>query len=328
MVGLRALSFGLVVVCLLTVEVALIIMSILLVGRLQLPLQDLLGWSDLASVVIPLRVNRVFFATVAGFGLGIAGATMQAIFRNPLASPDILGVSQGAAFGAALGILLSQPLINVQAFSFVFAMASLAFTLLTSRLMRYGDEVLRLVLAGIAVSALFGAGVGYLKYMADPYNKLPQIVFWTMGSLASVTTHELVWTAPLTLASITALLLLSWRINVLSLGDELSRSLGVNPLTTRTLAVSLVVLGVSAITSVSGIVGWVGLISPHIARGLVGADSRKAMPASCLVGSVLLLVSDDVARAISPSEIPLNIVTSLVSVPILIAILSRGLRHE
>lgn len=324
---MRVLSFGSVMACLLAVEAVLIITSVLFVGRLQLPLQDLLGWGDLASVVIPLRITRVFFATVAGLSLGAAGVAMQAIFRNPLASPDILGVSQGAAFGAALGILLSQPLINVQVLSFVFATASLGFTLLTSRLMRYGDEVLRLVLAGIAVSALFSAGVGYLKYMADPYNKLPQIVFWTMGSFASVTNHELVWTVPLMLASITALLLLSWRVNVLSLGDELSRSLGVNPLTTRTLTVSLIVLGVSAVTSVSGIVSWVGLISPHIARGLVGADNRKAMPASCLAGSVLLLMSDDIARTISPSEIPLNIITSLVSVPILIAILSRGLRR-
>ncbi|MEM0014349.1 MAG: iron ABC transporter permease [Zestosphaera sp.] len=327
MAGLRALGFRSVVICLLIADSLLILTSILFIGRLQIPLQDLIRWDGLASVVIPLRASRVFFATVAGFSLGVAGAVMQAIFRNPLASPDILGVSQGAAFGAALGILLSQPILSVQMLSFTFATASLAFTLATSRLMRYGDEVLRLVLAGIAVSALFSAGVGYLKYMADPYNKLPQIVFWTMGSFASVTSHELTWTSPLILTSITVLLMLSWRINVLSLGDELSKSLGIDPLTVRTLSISLVVLSVSAVTSVSGIVSWVGLISPHIARGLVGADSRKAMPVSCLIGSILLLISDDMARTVSPSEIPLNIVTSLASVPILIVILSRGLRH-
>jgi len=288
----------------------------LLVGRYPSPgfiswgqiVEDELAW----RLVFTLRLPRLLTALLLGMTLSAAGMVFQMLFNNPLVEPGFLGVSQGAAFGAALAIvLLGGAALLTQVSAAVFALAGLGFSYLLARRLRFGGWVLRLVLAGIAVSALFSAGLGMLKYLANPLSQLPEITFWLLGGLASLTWERLLTVLPATLLGLLILLVYRWRLNILALGEETAFSLGAAPGRERWLLIFAAVLPTAALISISGMVGWVGLIMPHIARRLFDADARFSLPASMLLGGIFTMLCDDLARTLLAGEIPLGILTSL-----------------
>ncbi len=271
-------------------------------------------WQDdmAQRLVLNLRLPRLLTAFLLGMTLAAAGAVLQMIFRNPLVEPGFLGVSQGAAFGAAFSIIYlgGSPLV-IEGMAALCACLGLAFSYVLARHIHYGGWVLRLVLAGIAVSALFSSGVGILKYLADPLTQLPDIVFWTLGGLWAITWRDLLYILPVVIPGLVIAYLMRWRLNLLSLSDETAFSLGAAPGRERTLILVAVVAATAAVVSVAGVVGWVGLIVPHLARRWLGADAQKSLPASILLGGIFVMVCDDLARTLLAGEIPLGILTSL-----------------
>lgn len=266
-----------------------------------------------AALVWDFRLPRILLAVLLGAALSTAGFAMQMVFRNPLVEPGFLGVSQGAAFGSALTIVaFGGSLALAEGLAALFAILGLLLSYLFARAIRYGGWVLRLVLAGIAVSALFAAGVGMLKFVADPLRQLPEIVFWLLGGLSGARWEQVWYVLPFALIGLLVLFLLRWRLNLLSLDDATAFSLGVHPGRERWLVLLAAVLPVAALVSVSGIVGWVGLIVPHFSRRLVGANARWALPVAMLLGAIFVLLCDDLARTVLAGEIPLGILTSLV----------------
>ncbi len=262
-------------------------------------------------VLFGLRLPRVLLGAALGMSLAGAGLVLQMIFRNPLVEPGFLGISQGAAFGAAFSIIfLSSFPIVIEVMATVFAMLGLICSFLLARSLRYGEWHLRLILAGIAISALFAAGVGLLKYLADPLRELPEITFWLLGGLWGITWEDLLYVLPFVIPGITLCLLMRWRLNLLSLEDETAFSLGASPARERALLLSAAVAAVAAVVSAAGLVGWIGLITPHIARRLVGAEAHRALPAALLLGALLAVGCDTLARALLAGEIPLGILTS------------------
>jgi iron complex transport system permease protein len=292
-----------------------VVMSLLL-GRYPSPgiiAPDRLASDDLAQrLVFNLRLPRILTALALGMSLSAAGAVFQQVFANPLVDPGFLGVSQGAAFGASLAIVFwgSTGWI-VQGSAAVFAFAGLGLSYFLARRARFGGSVLRLILAGIAVSALFSAGVGALKYLADPLSQLPDITFWLLGGLASITWPQFWSIAPIVSVSLFIVYRMRWRLNLLSLDDATAFSLGATPGRERALLLGVAVAATAAVVSVCGMVGWVGLIVPHIARRLFGADARHAVPAALLIGGLFGVLSDDIARTLLAGEIPIGILTSL-----------------
>jgi len=263
-------------------------------------------------LVWSLRLPRALAAVLLGMSLAGAGTILQMILGNPLVEPGFLGVSQGAAFGASLSIIfLGNAAWLVQGSAALFAFVGLGLSYILAHRLRYGGWVLRLVLAGIAVSALFSAGVGMLKYVADPLRQLPEITFWLLGGLWSMTWTQLRAIVPITLIALLIMYRMRWRLNLLALEDATAFSLGVAPNRERILVVTAAVAATAAVISVSGIVGWIGLIVPHVARRLYGADARRALPAALLLGGLFSLLCDDVARTLLAGEIPLGILTSL-----------------
>ncbi|HSJ58929.1 MAG TPA: iron ABC transporter permease, partial [Anaerolineae bacterium] len=271
-------------------------------------------WDDpLAQrLVLNLRLPRVLSACLLGMTLAGCGAVLQMIFRNPLVEPGFLGVSQGAAFGAALSIItLHAGALVTEVMAAGFAILGLALSYLIARRIRFGGWILRLVLAGIAVSALFSAGVGVLKYVADPLTELPDLIFWMLGGLWRVTWPDLLYLLPPVAVGLVVIMLMRWRLNLLSLDDDTGFSLGAAPGRERAIVLVAAVTATAAVVSVAGIVGWIGLLVPHVARRLTGADARRAVPASLLIGGLFAVVCDDLARTTLPGEIPLGILASL-----------------
>ncbi len=306
----RLLFGGLVVALLLVVGVSL------LLGRYPrpywMPLSRLQDDPLAVQLVWTLRLPRIVAALLLGAALAAGGFVLQMVFRNPLVEPGFLGVSQGAAFGAALAILyVGTSATVVQAGATLFALSGLLLSYILARHLHYGGWVLRMILAGIAVSALFTAGVGFLKYLADPFTQLPEITFWLLGGLWSVRWSGVLAILPFTVISLTLLYLGRWRLNVLTLEESTAFSLGATPDRERAALVFLAVVSTAAVVSLAGIIGWVGLIVPHVARRLFSPDARYAFPASILLGGMFTLVCDDVARVLTAGEIPLGIVTSL-----------------
>lgn len=264
-------------------------------------------------LVLSLRLPRMLVALLLGMSLSAAGSVMQMIFRNPLVEPGFLGVSQGAAFGAALSILWVGGSSTVtQGMAIAFALAGLFLSYFLAQRLRLGGWVLRLVLAGIAVSALFSAGIGILKYLADPLTQLPEITFWLLGGLWSATWQDLLHVLPFALPGLLIVYLMRWRLNLLSLGDEIAWSLGATPTRERAVLLLGAVAATASLTSVAGIVGWVGLIVPHIARRISGASAQYQLPASMLVGGIFTVLCDTLARSLLAGEIPLGILSSFV----------------
>jgi iron complex transport system permease protein len=306
----------------------------LFIGRypgLVLLSPERLAGDELAQrLVLNLRLPRLLTAVMLGMSLAAAGSVFQMLFGNPLVEPGFLGVSQGAAFGAALSIvLLSNAAWLVQGMAALFAFLGLGFSYLLARRARFGGWVLRLVLAGIAVSALFSAAVGVLKYMADPLRQLPELTFWLLGALSSITWPQARSIAPVVLIALVVIYRMRWRLNLLSLDDATAFSLGVAPGRERALLLTAAVAATAAVVSVSGMVGWLGLIVPHLARRWFGADARHALPTAMLMGGLFAVVCDDLARTLLAGEIPLGILTSLFGALFFVAMLAtRNIRAE
>jgi iron complex transport system permease protein len=274
------------------------------------------------TVIWQVRGPRVVAAMLIGAALAVAGTAFQGPFRNPLVSPDILGASSGASLGAVLGIFFSLGIFAIQALAFAGGLVAVAAVYMIGSAARARDPVLVLVLAGVVIGALLGAGVGLIKYLADPYNQLPAMTFWLLGSLAAVSPADLVpLFGPVALGTI-ALLALRWRMNVMSLPDEEARALGVPTGPLRIAIVAAATLVTSASVATAGIIGWVGLVVPHIARTLVGPDFGRLIPAAALIGGGFLLAIDTLARTMAPIEIPLGILTAFVGTPFFIWLLA------
>ncbi len=320
-------------VFLLLIPVVVFLLS-LLMGRYPQPLFmpfEVLRTDELAQrLVFNLRLPRLLSALLLGMSLSAAGGVMQMLFRNPLVEPGFLGVTQGAGFGAALSIIFlgSSPLI-VEASATTFAIVGLLLSYFIARRIRFGGWVLRLVLAGIAVSALFSAGLGILKYMADPTSQLPEITFWLLGGLWSVTWRDLLYILPIVVVGLTVIYLMRWRLNLLALGDETASALGVSVKRERILLLAMSVAITAVVVSVAGIVGWIGLIIPHIARRLVGANSANFIPVSISLGGAFAILCDDIARTLTAGEIPLGIITSLIGAAVFLLLMMRpGVRVQ
>lgn len=315
------------------------------IGRYPVPLREIIpllfsGAPDASSApyagapwvaVNVIRVPRIFLVTLCGMGLSLSGAVMQGVFRNPLVGPEIVGVSAGASCGGALAIMLSLPALGVVGLAFAFGLLALVAAFALTRHAGNGG-MLALVLSGIVIGTFFSSVVGFLQTIADPMTKLPSIVYWLMGSFVGATYEKLSIVAVVLLLAGTPLLLLRWRINLLSLGEEDSVALGVSVRKLRWFIIALVTLIVAAQVSVSGGVAWVGLIVPHMARMLVGPSHTKLLPASALLGGLYLLAMDDLARSIGPQEIPIGLLTSMIGAPIFAILFwklqGRGWTHE
>lgn len=267
------------------------------------------------TVVMQVRGPRVLAALLVGAALAAAGTAYQGMFRNPLVSPDLLGVSAGAALGAVLGIFFSQSVLVIQLGAFAGGLLAVAVVYAVGASVRRHDPILALILAGIVIGTLFGSMIGLLKYLADPYNQLPAITFWLLGSLAAVAPRDLAFAAPFALAGLVPLFLLRWRMNLLSLSDDEASALGVPVARLRIAVVCAATLMTAAAVAISGIIGWVGLLIPHAARLLVGPEFSRLLPLSMLLGAAFLLAVDTLSRTIAPIEVPPGVLTALIGTP-------------
>ncbi|MDR2829671.1 MAG: iron ABC transporter permease [Methanobrevibacter sp.] len=276
-----------------------------------------------SSVVFNIRLPRIIGALIVGATLSVVGATFQAIFKNPLVSPDILGVSSGAGFGAAISILINGSSYLTQSLAFIFGMISVTITYSISRVYK-SSGVLILVLSGMAISSFFGSLISSAKFLADPNNKLPEITFWLLGSLASINPKVLTPVLIITFIGLIILVLLRWRLNILAMGDEESQALGLDTEKLRVIFIVISTLITASAVCISGIIGWVGLIVPHMTRILTGPDNKILLPASISFGASFLLLMDDISRAIFIVEVPIGILTALIGAPLFLLLLKKG----
>ena len=276
------------------------------------------------NIVLNVRLPRVVAAAMIGGALAISGSAYQGLFRNPMVSPDILGASTGASFGAVLALLLSLGNMPVRAAAFAGGLAAVFITYTAARSIGRGSsQVLLLVLCGMIVSALFQAFVSAIKYTADPDSKLPEITYWLMGSIAKVTWSDLRLFAIPFILGVVPLLALRWRLNILAFGDEEAESLGINAAALRLVSIVCATLLTASCVAISGVIGWVGLIMPHVVRFIAGPDNRIVVPLSVILGGAFLIAVDTACRSLMPSEIPLGILTSIIGAPLFFLILLR-----
>jgi len=278
------------------------------------------------AVIWHVRLPRIAAAVLVGAALAGAGSTYQGLFRNPLVSPDILGVAAGAGLGAVLGIFLSVPILVVEVLAFAGGLGAVAVVYLIGTAMRGRDPILVLVLAGVAMGTLLGAAIALVKVFADPYNQLPAITFWLLGSLTAVTLPDLAAAVPAILIGLVPLYLLRWRMNVMTLGEEEAKSLGVNTSLLRFLFIAGATLITSAAVSISGIIGWIGLIIPHVARLIAGPEFSRLLPVSMLMGAAYLLLVDTLARTMATIEIPIGVLTAFIGAPFFLWLLASSRR--
>ena len=276
------------------------------------------------DVVVLVRLPRILLAVLVGGGLAVCGAALQAVFRNPLVSPQIIGVSSCASFGGALAIVLCLGSAMLVGLAFAFGLVAILVVYAVTRGSEGGAPMLMVVLAGVVTGSFFSALVSLLTYVADPYDQLPAIVFWLLGSLATATFATVALASLPVLAGSLLLVLLRWRINVLSLGDDDAAAVGVRPAPARWTVLGAVALVVAGAVAVAGVVSWVGLVVPHIVRMWVGPDHRVLLPASFLVGGVFLLLVDTVARTLTAGEVPLGVLTALIGAPVFFVLLRRN----
>ena len=296
------------------------VVRILLSG--VLPLEQ--TWTDnMAIAVLNVRLPRILLACLVGCGLSAAGTGYQTVFQNPMAAPDILGASSGACFGAALAILTGQGAVMITVFAFLASLLSVALVYLVGNHTR-GNRVVNLLLAGIMVGSLFSACTSYIKLVADPTNQLPQITYWLMGSLSGTRMGTVRFAAVCMAVGLVPLLLLRWRMNLLTLSPDEARAMGVHTDRLRLAVILSSTVLTAAAVSVSGMIGWVGLVIPPLSRRIVGSDCRRLMPMSCLFGAAFLLLVDDMARCLTATEIPIGILTAFVGAPFFIYLMVRG----
>ncbi|QTL97127.1 iron chelate uptake ABC transporter family permease subunit [Iocasia frigidifontis] len=320
--------------------VVLLLLLSLLMGRYPISIRELFdvlfsriivvdrSWSVVVETVIfNIRLPRIIVAVLVGMALATSGTAYQGMFKNPMVSPSILGVSAGAGFGAAVAILLSLDIVGIQIFAFLFGILAVSLAFSISRLVSKDNNVsLILVLSGMIVSTLFSSLISLTKYVADPDDKLPAITFWLMGSFSSVGFKDVCTIIGPILLGLISLYLLSWKLNILSFGEEEAQSVGVNTNRLRMIVILSSTLITASAISVSGLIGWVGLIVPHLARMIVGSDHRVLIPTSMLMGGMYLLVVDDLARSIISIEIPIGILTSLIGAPFFVWLLLKSRR--
>ena len=281
-------------------------------------------WTDnMAIAVLNVRLPRILLACLVGCGLSAAGTGYQTVFQNPMAAPDILGASSGACFGAALAILTGQSAVMITVFAFLASLLSVALVYLVGNHTR-GNRVVNLLLAGIMVGSLFSACTSYIKLVADPTNQLPQITYWLMGSLSGTRMGTVRFAAVCMAVGLVPLLLLRWRMNLLTLSPDEARAMGVHTDRLRLAVILSSTVLTAAAVSVSGMIGWVGLVIPHLSRRIVGSDCRRLMPMSCLFGAAFLLLVDNMARCLTATEIPIGILTAFVGAPFFIYLMVRG----
>ncbi|MCF8139105.1 MAG: iron ABC transporter permease [Desulfotignum sp.] len=274
------------------------------------------------SVIMDVRLPRIMAGMMVGGALSISGAAFQGVFQNPLVSPHILGVAAGAGFGAALAILLFDNIWLIHLTSFVFGLAAVAMAYTLSRVYKM-TPVLMLVLSGIVVGSLFSALTSFLKYIADPMNKMPAIVFWLLGSLNHVSFKDILITAPVFIVCISLLLLVRWRINLLAMGDEDARTLGVNTEALKLLIIVSATIATASAVCISGIIGWIGIMIPHIGRLLVGSDHKYLLSVSMVIGAAYLVTVDTIARTALATEIPIGILTAIFGAPVFAFLLRK-----
>jgi len=286
-----------------------------------IPLEE--TWTkSMQAVVLGVRLPRIALACMVGCCLSLAGAAYQSVFQNPMAAPDILGASSGACFGAALAILLGFSRGGVTLTAFAASMLTIALVYLVSAKTK-GGRTVSILLSGVMISSFFSAGTSYIKLVADPADQLPEITYWMMGSLSGARGKDVAFALiPMALGAL-VLLLLRWRINLLTLGDEEASSLGVNTGRLRMVVVLCATFLTAASVSVSGMIGWVGLVIPHLSRKLVGNDCRHLLPTSMLMGALFLLLVDNVSRNLLATEIPIGILTAFVGAPFFIYLMTR-----
>jgi len=330
--GIERLTVGLILI----LPVALFIISLTL-GRYEISpvnvLRVLLSpiYPGLAAdipaiarqLVLQIRVPRILAAMLIGASFGATGTAFQAIFKNPLVDSNILGVTSGAGFGAAVAILLMRSPLQVQLSAFFFGLLAVSLSFFGSRLYK-ATPLLILTLMGILVGSLFNSLTSLLKYLADPLDSLPAITFWLLGSLTSITWQNIPALLVITLVGLLFLWLIRWRLNILSLGDEEAKSLGVDPIRMKLMIIMFATLMTAVAVSVSGVIGWVGLVIPHAGRLIVGPDHKRLLPVSVGLGAAFMILIDNVARTLLPGEIPLGVLTGLIGVPLLIVLLRRS----
>ncbi len=318
-----------------SVLLALFLLSFVL-GRYDVPLAQLLKillsgifpieqtWTDnMAIAVLNVRLPRVLLACLVGCALSAAGTGYQTVFQNPMAAPDILGASSGACTGAALAILTGQSSVMITVFAFGFSLLSVALVYLVGSHAR-GSRVVNLLLAGIMVGSLFSACTSYIKLVADPTNQLPEITYWLMGSLSGTRMSTVTFAAVCMAVGLVPLLLLRWRMNLLTLSADEARAMGVHTDRLRLAVILSATVLTAAAVSVSGMIGWVGLVIPHLSRRIVGNDCRRLLPMACLFGAAFLLLVDDMARSLTATEIPIGILTAFVGAPFFIHLMVKG----
>lgn len=331
----RRLAATILPVTLLAVVLVVVCVAALSAGRYEVSFTDVVRillsrvipidhtWSDSQqNVVLLVRLPRILLAVLVGAGLAVSGAALQATFRNPLVSPQIIGVSYGASFGGALSLLLGLGSAALVGSAFAFGVVALLVVFLVTAI-RGPVPVLMIVLAGVVTGSFFNALVSLITYIANPYDQLPAIVFWLLGSVATATYAKVAVAAVPILGGAAVVLLLRWRINVLSLGDDDASALGMHPARVRWTLLAAVALVVAGAVAVSGVIGWVGLVIPHVARMWVGPDHRVLVPVSLLMGASYLVLIDTLARTLTAAEIPLGVLTAMIGAPVFFILLRR-----
>lgn len=336
--GRRALRAGTVTVGAYALPVALVIVS-LFVGRYPISAGDVFGSLGAAlgvsgaedsiqarsaayTLVVNVRLPRAIAAALVGAALAGSGAAFQGVFRNPLVSPSILGVSSGAGFGAALAIVFfSSATAVVAPFAFLFGVLAVIASYLIARVYRSTPTIM-LILGGTIVSAVFSALISLMKFIADPETQLPNLVYWLMGSLSAIGWEQFAAAIPIAIGLI-ALCVLAWRVNILSMGDKEARSLGLDVFRDKLLIIAAATLSTAGAVCMSGVIGWVGLVIPHIGRMLAGSDNRRLIPLSAAVGASFMLVIDLLCRTLSSSEIPIGVLTALIGAPFFVYLLKK-----
>jgi iron complex transport system permease protein len=319
----------------------LLVLASFAVGRFPVSSRDVAAalWSaitggesglaaNVQAVVLQVRAPRVAAALLVGAALAAAGASYQSLFKNPLVSPDILGVAAGCALGAAAAILLSLPIAAIQAFAFAGGMIAVGLVMAVASGVRGRDPLLTLILSGVVVGSLFGAGVALAKSIADPYNQLPAITFWLLGSFSGVLPRDLPATAIAIVVGVVPLVLLRWRIDVLALSEDEARSLGTRVGLLRFAVIASATLATAAAVAIAGTIGWIGLVIPHAARLLVGAAFARVLPLSLVLGAAFMLGVDTLCRTGFATEMPPGVVTALVGTPAFVALMAVSLRRD
>ncbi len=320
-----------------TALIMIALVSVLL-GQYPIDFVTLMGYIDfklfggsvndtyalLDNIILQIRLPRILLAILIGASLASSGAAFQAMFVNPLVSPGILGVLAGAAFGAALGMLISEQWYIVQILAFIFGFIAVGLAVLIGSMVTNSRSTIMLVLGGVISGSLFTALLSVVKYVADPYSTLPAIVYWLMGSLTMADLHGVLLVSIPMLLGIFGMIMMGKYFDILSLGDEEAKALGINVAMVRAVAIVLATLTSSLSVVMAGMIGWVGLIIPHIIRMAVGPSHRLLMPLSAIVGAIFLLLADSVSRLAFSVEIPLGIITSLIGIPIFIIVLKNA----